>query len=179
MLNGIHGLAGDIVGELHIGRQGPQGERGEPFTYEDFTAEQLASLVGPQGPQGIQGPQGEKGEPGEKGDPGEKGEQGEPGTPGQNGADGQPGKDGANGKDGEDGKTPVRGEDYWTEADKQGIVNDVITLAGDRVTPAVTTDDNGKIMEVVNGKWVTVAMADSSVKTYIDEYIGSALEGDY
>lgn len=47
----------------------------------------------------IPGPQGEKGEPGEKG------------------ADGAPGKD---------GKTPVKGVDYYTEQDKQEIVNDVL-----------------------------------------------------
>ena len=48
------------------GLQGPQGEQGNPFTYEDFTSEQLESLVGPQGPQGLQGPQGIQGP---KGDP--------------------------------------------------------------------------------------------------------------
>ena len=31
------------------GFQGPQGEKGDPFVYEDFTAEQLESLRGPQG----------------------------------------------------------------------------------------------------------------------------------
>ena len=49
---------------------GPQGPKGDPFTYDDFTKEQLAALVGPQGPkgdkgdQGIQGPKGEKGKDG-------------------------------------------------------------------------------------------------------------------
>lgn len=41
-----------------------------------------------------------------------KGEQGEPGPAGPAGADGQPGKD---------GKTPIKGTDYFTEADKQEI----------------------------------------------------------
>lgn len=45
--------------------QGAKGEKGDPFTYEDFTKEQLAAL---------------KGERGQKGDTGEKG---------QNGADGK------------------------------------------------------------------------------------------
>lgn len=35
---------------------------------------------------------------------------------------------GLKGEDGKDGKTPVKGTDYWTEADKAEIVND--TLAG-------------------------------------------------
>lgn len=30
------------------------------------------------------------------------------------------------GKDGQDGRTPVKGTDYWTAADKTGIVNDVL-----------------------------------------------------
>ena len=53
------------------------------------------------GSSGARGPQGEQGEQGEKGDPGAAGE---------------------NGKDGEDGYTPVKGKDYFTEADKQEIV---------------------------------------------------------
>ena len=36
-----------------------RGEKGDAFTYEDFTAEQLEGLRGPQGPQGIQGEPGE------------------------------------------------------------------------------------------------------------------------
>lgn len=36
------------------------------------------------------------------------------------------GTNGANGRDGVDGKTPVKGEDYFTEADKTELVNDVI-----------------------------------------------------
>lgn len=69
-------------------------KRGEPFTYEDFTTEQLENLRGPQGLTGATGPMGPKGD---KGDTGSQGPQGEPG---KDGADGQPGKDGSNGKDG-------------------------------------------------------------------------------
>ena len=45
--------------------------------------------------------------------------------------------------------------------------------------PPVSAMDNGKIVEVVNGVWTAVNVADSSVKTFVDEYISSALEGDY
>jgi hypothetical protein len=45
--------------------------------------------------------------------------------------------------------------------------------------PAVTEEDDGSIMEVVNGKWEKVAVKDSSVATFVDDYISSALEGDY
>ena len=37
------------------GSQGIQGEKGDPFTYEDFTPEQIESLRGPQGIQGATG----------------------------------------------------------------------------------------------------------------------------
>ena len=52
---------------------------------------------------------------GVKGDKGDKGEAGENG------------KDGANGKDGEDGYTPVKGKDYFTDADKSEMVSSVIS----------------------------------------------------
>ena len=87
---GIQGPKGDK------GDPGAKGEDGAPFTYNDFTAEQLAALRGPQGEQGIQGPAGE------------------------------PGRDGLNGKDGVNGKTPVKGTDYYTEADKQEMVGLVL-----------------------------------------------------
>ena len=54
------------------------------------------------GPRGIQG---------EKGDPGEPGPQGPAGPQGEKG---------------EKGDTPEKGVDYWTETDKQEIVNDVL-----------------------------------------------------
>ena len=73
-----------------------QGPKGEPFTYEDFTEEQLKKLVGP------------------KGDPLTFDDL----TPEQivllTGADGLDGKDG---KDGKDGYTPVKGKDYFDGKD--------------------------------------------------------------
>lgn len=210
---------------------------------------------------------------------------GKNGVDGKDGQDGSPGKDGKDGKDGANGKTPVKGTDYWTNADKQEIVSDVldqidipegsasapvfdlaamgmvavtlptgvssvdtdtaelqsalgkgnvifvipVNMGGATIPvaatmqgialgdsyqcmslfllndasalvvnvdpgaitvmvfpastaigfPAVTAADNGKIMEIVNGKWEKVALKDSSVATFVDEYISSALEGDY
>lgn len=46
---------------------GPKGDKGDPFTYDDFTAEQLAALKGDQGDIGPQGPQGDIGPAGPKG----------------------------------------------------------------------------------------------------------------
>lgn len=62
------------------GAQGPKGEKGDtgdPFTYEMFTAEQLAALTGPQGPKGDTGPQGPQGVQGETGPQGPQGPKGD------------------------------------------------------------------------------------------------------
>lgn len=72
----------------------------------------VPGFTGPTGPQGEQGPKGDKGEQGPKGDTGAQGLQGAKGDKGDAG---------------KDGKTPVKGTDYWTAADKQSIVNDVLS----------------------------------------------------
>ena len=43
------------------GKPGIQGEKGDPFTYADFTEEQLSALTGPQGPAGKDGVNGQDG----------------------------------------------------------------------------------------------------------------------
>ena len=75
---------------------GEKGDKGEPFTYDDFTTEQLASLKG------------------EKGDNGADGY-----TPVK-------GKDYFDGADGKDGYTPIKGVDYYTDAEKSEMVNAVL-----------------------------------------------------
>ena len=175
--------------EISVGPPGPQGEKGDPFTYDDFTPAQLAALKGEKGDkgdkgetglQGIQGVKGDTGAKGDKGDPGTdgkdgvsvthswdgttltitsasgtssanlKGEKGATGSTGDKGDKGDPftyadftpeqlaalkgdkgdkGDQGATGEKGDtgaDGKTPVRGIDYWTDADKTEIVNSVL-----------------------------------------------------
>lgn len=116
---------------------------------------------GAKGDKGETGQQGQKGDPGAAGTPGKDGADGKPGAPGADGvtphigdngnwyigstdtgkpsrgaagakgSDGANGKDGARGEKGADGKTPVRGTDYWTAADKQEIVNDVLAALPD------------------------------------------------
>lgn len=88
------------------GEPGPQGLKGEPFRYQDFTEEQLKNLKGEQGIKGV------KGEKGDKGDRGETGAQGPKGANGTNGL---------NGKDGKDGYTPQKGVDYFTDQDIEGL----------------------------------------------------------
>ena len=58
-----------------------------------------------------------------------RGAKGDPGVPGKPGIQGLPGKD---------GKAPVRGVDYWTDADKQAIYNETKKYVDDAIS---------------NGKW--------------------------
>lgn len=109
------------------GEKGDKGDRGEQ---------------GIQGQQGLQGAKGDKGDKGQNGTPcthqwngttlivssasgtssanlkGEKGDKGEQGIQGIQGA---------KGSDGKDGYTPIKGKDYYTEADKTEMVNAVIS----------------------------------------------------
>ena len=186
------------LGETDTGKpsRGVKGDKGDPFTYSDFTAEQLATLKGEKGDKGDKGDtgatgesgadgadgksayqialdngfvgsqsewlaslKGDKGDKGEKGDTGEQGiqgiqgEKGDTGVPGKDGKDGKngitptigangnwyigstdtgkpsrgaKGEQGSQGERGTDGKTPIKGTDYWTEADKAEIVHSVI-----------------------------------------------------
>ena len=50
------------------------------------------------------------------------GPQGEPGKDGVNGVDGAPGEKG------EDGYTPVKGVDYYTEEEKQALIDEILEL---------------------------------------------------
>lgn len=71
--------------------KGQKGDKGDPFTYDDFTAEQLAALTGPQGPKGDTGDTGPKGDTGETGPQGAKGDTGETGPQGPAGPAGASG----------------------------------------------------------------------------------------
>ena len=128
-----------------------KGEKG------DTGPQGLQGIQGVQGPQGERGPAGADGAIGPQGPQGVKGDPGIPGKDGhspvvtatksgktttisvdgtaiatvEDGADGAPGVAGAPGKNGTDGKTPVKGTDYWTAADKQEIVSDVLAALPD------------------------------------------------
>lgn len=84
---------------------GPQGEKGTPFTYADFTPAQLAALTGPQGPQGPQGETGPRGEKGDTGAQGPKGDTGAQGPKGETGPQGERGPTGPQGPQGAKGDT--------------------------------------------------------------------------
>lgn len=97
------------------GDPGPKGDKGDPFTYADFTPDQLAALKGPkgdngdQGIQGVPGPQGLQGEPGPKGDTGERGPQGLQGPVGPKGDRGEKGEQGQQGIQGIQGPVGPQG----------------------------------------------------------------------
>lgn len=54
----------DLTEEQKASLKGDKGEKGDPFTYADFTADQLAELVGPTGPAGPAGADGKDGKDG-------------------------------------------------------------------------------------------------------------------
>lgn len=84
-------------------------------------AKDSGEFNGKDGVDGKDGKDGQDGEPGAKGDKGDKGDTGAQGKKGEPGEKGEPGVPGA------DGKTPVKGTDYFTEADKQEMVNAVLS----------------------------------------------------
>lgn len=92
------------------------------------TGKPSRGATGAKGDVGATGPAGPVGPQGPAGAPGKDGEKGDPGTPGKDGA---PGAQGEKGDKGDPGKTPVKGTDYWTAADKQEIVTDVLAALPD------------------------------------------------
>ena len=123
------------------GPAGPQGPQGEPGP---AGKDGIDGAPGPKGdkgdigPQGPAGEKGDKGEPGNDGAPGPKGDKGDPGEPGPQGPKGDTGDVGPQGPAGEqgpqgpagaDGYTPVKGTDYFTEADIAAIKEGLATNA--------------------------------------------------
>ena len=128
----------------------------EKASIGDMTAyieEHKDELRGEQGPQGIQGIQGEKGAdgaPGKDGVDGKDGAQGPKGDKGDTGAQGEQGiqgpkgdkgDTGATGPAGADGKTPVKGTDYFTDADKQEIAQAASVLVNVPENVSAFTND--------------------------------------
>lgn len=119
-----------------IGPQGPKGDTGPAGA---------DGLPGEQGPKGDQGERGEKGETGEAGPKGGKGDQGEVGPQGPIGPRGEPGPEGPA------GYTPVKGTDYFTEADKEELMANQpkVYYLGSMLKNAKLTDDEKLIVEEI------------------------------
>ena len=144
---GVQGPQGEVgpagpQGERgDIGPQGPAGEKGDKGDPGERGIQGEQGPQGDPGPQGIQGPKGdtgdvgpqgpagEQGPKGDKGDTGEQGPQGIQGPQGEQGPKGDTGNIGPQGPAGADGHTPVKGTDYFTEADIAAIKEGLATNA--------------------------------------------------
>ena len=128
------------------GDAGLQGPKGDAFTFEDFTPEQLANLKGPKGDKGdtgLQGPQGEKGDTGSQGPQGPKGDtgpQGEKGDIGPQGPQGDTGPQGPIGPKGDKGEKGDKGDPG------------TITIDTSLSTTSTNAVQNKAIATAVNGK---------------------------
>ena len=144
----LHGLvsrgvkAAEVTDEGHL-----------VLTLTDGSRADLGSVLGPQGARGEQGLPGPKGETGPQGP---TGPQGETGPQGPTGPQGEKGPQGETGPQGPAGAAPVKGTDYFTEADKQELAaaaaaqvsvpvssvdgqTGAVSLAGTYATPADLT----------------------------------------
>lgn len=108
---GPTGATGPAGPKGDTGDTGPQGETGQTGA---------TGAQGPKGDTGDTGAQGPQGETGPQGPQGIQGETGPAGPAGPKGDTGETGPAGAN------GYTPVKGTDYFTDADKQELVADVL-----------------------------------------------------
>ena len=129
--------------------RGEKGDKGDPGAKGDPG---VKGDPGAKGDTGAQGPKGDPGADGAKGDPGERGPKGETGAPGEQGPKGETGSTGPQGPQGPAGETPVKGTDYFTEADKQEIAEDaaaLVDLSGkqDKITAKgpLQGDGNGNV----------------------------------
>ena len=109
---------------------------------------------GQQGPQGILGPKGDTGLTGTKGDTGAtgatgsqgiqgiKGDKGDTGLQGLQGIQGEKGDTGAQGQAGTNGTTPVKGTDYFTQADIDSLGIKPLQVTVTSAAPTITLADN-------------------------------------
>lgn len=130
-------LSGNVGAKtINIGGKGDDGATFVPSVSDDGVISwtndkdlpnpEPVNIKGAKGDKGDKGDRGERGLQGIQGLKGEKGDKGDKGDPGENGKNGKDGTNGANGKDGADGYTPIKGTDYFTEADKAEMVSSVI-----------------------------------------------------
>lgn len=134
------------------------GLKGDPFTYDDFTPEQIEGLK-------VKGDKGDKGEKGDKGDPfkysdftpeqlaslkGDKGDKGEKGDKGDRGLQGLKGDTGAKGETGDTGFSPIAKVESTSDGakvtitDKSGTTTANIVNGVDGFTPSANVSKSGK-----------------------------------
>ena len=177
--------------------KGIKGDKGDPFTYLDFTAEQLEALKGEKGDVGEQGPQGEKGEDGitytftfedlteaqKETLKGPQGPQGIQGEKGETGAQGIQGPKGDKGEQGIQGPQGVQGPSGATAINDASTATNAIWSAYKTYTEIEglkTTSVNGKtqVAVAINGKLgtaLTVATSYADMAYYINSMVGSVI----
>lgn len=136
---GVPGPRGETGARGEVGPQGPKGETGSGFRVLGYYSD-VSSLsagvpapsvgdaygVGATAPYDIYIYGGTSGWINNGPLQGAQGPKGDAGDPGPQGIKGDQGPTGPKGEDGADGHTPVKGVDYWTTADRQSMVNDVL-----------------------------------------------------
>lgn len=136
--------------------RGPKGDKGDPFTYEDFTPEQLESLKGPKG---------DIGEPGPKGDTGPVGPPGEPGVPGPAGETGPIGPAGPKGDDTVWLGDTEPSEEYNVWIDPNGTTADQLVTMKDLENFKGEPDEYIK-SAIVDGNKLTLTKKDNSTVNF-------------
>lgn len=128
-------------------------EEGVVVTTRDQNGQEQTAVIkhgetgpaGPAGPQGETGPAGPAGADGPQGATGPAGPEGPAGPQGETGPAGPAGPAGPQGEAGPAGATPQKGVDYWTDAEKQEIVDEV--LAHEDVEKVATNASEAAISE--------------------------------
>lgn len=150
------------INETLAGAGALKGDKGDPFTYEDFTPEQLAALIGPKGEIGPAGPQGKVGP---KGDIGPKGEKGDIGPRGEIGPKGEKGEKGDVGPKGD--SYTITDSDYQAIAEKVSVPSKISDLQND-VGFISEVKVNGESIPLENG---SIDLNISNVDTTLGEEI--------
>lgn len=148
--------------------RGPKGDKGDPFTYEDFTPEQLESLKGPKGDTGETGP---------KGEPGPVGPQGEPGVPGPAGETGPIGPAGPKGDDTVWLGDTEPSEEYNVWIDPNGTTADQLVTMKDLENFKPEPDEYIK-SATVDGNKLTLTKKDNSTVDFEPAGGGGAANAD-
>lgn len=150
---GPKGDTGEVGPKGDTGPQGEQGPKGDAFTYEDFTPEQLEALKGPKGDTGEQG---------------QKGEQGIQGIQGETGADGKSAydlyKDSVNEQE---AQPAIYAFESWNNANKdikygEGQVKVVEMRAGGATVEVISNTSTDPNAEDFVGQQFNVALATGS-----------------
>lgn len=175
---------------------GEKGEKGDPFTYDDLTAEQKLELRGEPGKDGytpkkgvdyFDGKPGRKGDKGDRGLTGAKGEKGDKGEPGKDGTmtfedltpsqkaslkgdkgdKGDPDRDGVDGKDGTNAKI-IAGTGITKSGDTISINSSVVARKSDLKSYAKASEVP-KIVCLTKSEYDALTTKDSSTYYFIKE----------